>query len=387
MTYLSRLTKLGGAKEGTQYEYETPTFSVPFTSAKYVDVIGALRDESIRANDAVLQGLQQGPASSTWDLETNGYADLIGNWFRAIIGPDTLTAGVSTTLAANCAAGATTLSLTAAVPANSVIQISDATGANLEWVKVSTVTGSGPYTATVNVPTAGTKYAHTASGGAVLSQSTHVFKQNRSFTTVWPTYSFTTDDGTDQLGWAGCVMSDLALKIDPKGFVTCSPKFMGFPSVAESTFAYAASAAQAVVGWAWTVTNGGAASTRGLTMDLTFKRATEIVQASTGTQAPRDIFPGALETDGSYKAIFENDTDINLFKQYVQLPTVHTLSQPVTSGGAVLAITMSQSGYTTGEVDLGSTYVQLSQSLSGIANSTDGGVSQVSLSNFVSSSY
>jgi hypothetical protein len=387
MTYLSRLTKLGLAKEGTQYTYATPTVSVPFTTAKFIDMITPLRDESIRANDAVLQLLQQGPASTTWDLETNGYADLIGHWFRAMIGPDTLSAGVTTTLAANCAAGAATLSLTAAVPANSVLQVSDATGVNLEWVKVSTVTGSGPYTATVTIPTAGTKYAHTAAGGAVLSQSTHSFRQNRTFSTTWPTYSFTSDDGTDQLGWAGCVASELALKIDPKGFVTCSPKFMGFPSAAESTFAYAASAAQAVVGWAWTVTNAAASSTRGLTMDFTFKRATEIVQASTGGQAPREIFPGALEIDGTYKAVFENDQDINLYKNYVQLPTVHTLSQPVTSGGAVLAITMSQSGYTTGEVDLGSAYVQLSQSLSGIANTVDGGVTSVSLQNFVNQAY
>ena len=387
MTYLSRLTKLGGAKEAAQWTYQVPAFSVPFTTAKFVDVITPLRDESVRANDSVLQGLSQGPASTTWDIEANGYSDILGHFLRGIIGPDTLSAGVTTSLAANCTVGATTLSLTAAVPSNSVIQISDSGGANLEWVKVGSVTGSGPYTAPVSVPSSGTRYAHTAAGGAVLSQSTHTFKQNRTFATVWPTYSWTTDDGTDQLGWEGCVESELGIKIDPKGFVTVSPKYLGFPSLAQSTFAYAASAVQPVVGWAWQVTNGGASSTRGLTMDFTMKRATEVVQASTGGQAPREIFPGAMESDGSYKAIFENDNDISLFKTYSQLPTVHTLSQPVTSGGAVLAITMSQSGYTTGEVDLGSTYVQLSQALSGIANSTDGGVSQVQLTNFVNTQY
>ncbi len=383
MTYLSRLTKLGLGKEGTQWTYTAPTISVPFSSAKFTDVITPLRDESVRANDSVLQGLNQGPWSTTWDITTNGYADLIGHFLRAMVGPDTVTAGVSTTLASNCAAGATSLTLTATVPTNSVIQISDATGVNLEWVKVTTV-GTA---ATVIVPTTGTKYAHTAAGGAVLSQSTHVFKQTRTFTTTWPTYSFTTDDGTDQLGWPGCVESELAVKIDPKGYVTVSPKFTGFPSATQSTFAYAASAVQPIVGWAWTVTNGGASSTRGLTFDFTMKRAVEVIDSSDGTQAPREIFPGAMEADGSYKAIFENDNDISLFKQYSQLPTVHTLTQPVTSGGAVLAITMSQSGYTTGEVDLGSSYVQLSQALSGIANTTDGGVSQVSLSNFLSAAY
>lgn len=387
MTYLSRLAKLGAAKEVTPNTWLAPTVSVPFNTAKYVNMIDQLRDESIRANDAVLQGIQQGVSYSTWEIESNSYADLIGHWLRAMIGPDTVTPGVSTTLASNCAAGATSLSLTATVASNSVIQISDAGGTNLEWVQVGTVTGSGPYTAPVTSPSGGTRYAHTAAGGAVLSQSTHLFKQSRSFSTVWPTYSFTTDDGTSQLGWPGCVMSELAVKIDPKGLVTWGPKFTGFPSVSEATFAYAASAVQPVVGWAWSVSNAGAASTRGLTMDLTMKRAVEAIASSDGTQAPREVFPGAMEIDGTYKAIYENLTDYNLYANAVQTPTVHTLTQPVTSGGAVIAVTMSQSGYTTGAVDLGSQYVQSSYNVSGIANTTDSGIAQVTLKNFLSAAY
>ncbi len=66
---------------------------------------------------------------------------------------------------------------------------------------------------------------------------------------------------------------------------------------------------------------------------------------------------------------------------------MHTLAQPVIVGGCQLVITMSQSGYTTGEKDLGNSYTQLTQALSGIANSTDRAVSQVSLLNFTSSTY
>ena len=388
MTFLSRLVKLGVTKETVPNTYQVPAVSVPFNSGtKYNNVIDQNRDESMRANDAVLQGIVQGVAYSTLEIESNSYADLVGHWLRAIIGPDTVTAGVSTTLAANCAAGATSLSLTATVASNTVIQISDTGGTNLEWVQVGTVTGSGPYTAPVTSPAAGTKYAHTAAGGSVLSQSTHLFKQNRSFATVWPTYSFTTDDGASQLGWAGCVCSELAIKIDPKNLVTWGPKFTGFPSATESTFAYAASAVQPVQGWAWTVSNAGASSTRGLTMDLTMKRATEAINSSDGTQGPREIFPGAMETDGTYKAVYENLTDYNLYQNAVQTPTVHTLTQPVATGGAVIAITMSESGYTTGAVELGSAYVQASYNVSGIANPTDSGVVQVSLKNFVSASY
>src|SRR5258708_2997098 len=61
--------------------------------------------------------------------------------------------------------------------------------------------------------------------------------------------------------------------------------------------------------------------------------------------------------------------------------TVHTLAQPVIVGGCQLVITMSQSGYTTGEKDLGNSYTQLTQALSGIANSTARAVSQSSVFN------
>jgi hypothetical protein len=326
-----------------------------------------------------------------WEFECNGYPDLAGHLFRAIIGPDTLSAGVSTVLNANTSANATTITTTASVPSLSVLQISDSAGANLEWVSIGTVTGSGPYTCPI-VAGGGsggnsTRYAHTAAGGSVLSQSTHTFTQNRTFSTVWPTYSWTTDDGQDQLGWPGNVMSELAIKIDPKGFITFSPKYMGFPSITEATFAYTASAVQPIVGWGWTVTNGGSSSSRGLTMDITWKRALEAIQSSDGTQAPREIFPGALEQDGSYKAVYDSATDMNLFKQYIQTPTVHTLTQPVTSGGASIAITMSKSGYTTGEVDTSTLYVSLAQAVSGIANTTDSGVGQVVLKNFTSTAY
>lgn len=386
MTFLSRLAKLGGAKEATAGQYLPPTFSIPFSTASYEDVIAPLRDESMRANDAVLQGISQGPQNSTFDMEVNGYPDVSGNWLRAIIGPDTVTAGVSTALSSAAAPGATSISVAATIPAGSTIMIG---GTATEFAITGTPSGSGPFTIPITTPTTGLKFAH-ASAAAVTSQTIHTFRQNRTFNTVWPTYSWTVDDGADQLGFPGNVCSELAIKIDPKGFVTMSPKWSGFPSAAQDTFAYAASAAQPLVGWGWTVTNAGGASSRGLTMDITVKRAVEIIFSSDGTEGPREIFPGAMETDGTYKAIYDTVTDMNLFIDAIQTPTVHTLTQPLATGGAVLAITMSQSGYTTGKRDLGQPYVQADFALSGIANTTDaasGGVASVSLSNYVTSSY
>ncbi len=391
MTYLSRLTQLGGAKETTQGTYVVPTFSIPWNSAEYVDVTEPLRDESVRANDSVVQGIQAGPKMTNWAIGINNYADILGHFLVAMGLFDTVSAGVSTTLASNSAANAATLSLTASVPNNSILKITDAAGANLEYVKVGTVTGAGPYSAPITTGggTGGntTLYAHTAAGGSVVSQSTHTFKQNRTFSTVWPSYSFTTSDGVDILGWAGCVAQELAFKIDPKGLVAADIKYTGWPSATQPSFSYAASTVQPVPGWAWSVTNAGATSTRGLTMDWTLKRTGEAIHASTGLQAPREVFAGALESDGAYKAIFENDTDRNLFLNYTQTPTVHTLTQPVLIGGAILTVTMSVSGYTTAKVANTQPYLQLDLSLTGIQNATDGGVSAVTLTNYSSSAF
>ena len=394
MTYLSRLTKLGLAKEATQGTYLAPTVSVPWDTAEYSDATTPLRDESVRANDVVLQSLAQGVYQADWALTTSAYPDFIGNWLVAMGLFDTVTGGVSTTLAAAATANATSLSLTASVPNNSILKLD--TGTSLEYVQVGTITGAGPYTAPIT--TGGgtgsntTLYAH-ASGAAVVSQYTHTFKQNRSFTTTWPSYSFTTNDGVEQRGWAGCVCSELAVKIDPKGLIKVSPKFTGWQSATQADFAYAASTASPLPGWDWTVTNAGASSTRGLTMDLTLKRAVEAIHASSGTRGPREVFPGALEVDGTYKAIFENITDINLFRTYIQQPTVHTLTQPVIQfGGSTLTLTMSVSGYVTAKVSNSQAYLQLDTTMVGVANTTDGGASGVgvasaTLTNFQTTAY
>ena len=384
MTYLSRLAALGLAKESTQGTYVVPTDSIPFTKGQYEDAIDPLRDETVRTNDAVLQGLYQGVWTSTFDIETYAYPDVSGHWLRGMIGPDTPVVGTSTTLSSGATAGASTISTAATIAANTIIQID--TAANLEYAKVSSVSGSGPYTLTLASPLS---FNH-SSAVAVVAQTTHTFAQNRTNATVWPSYSFTVWDGVDNTrGFPGNVMSELQIKIDPKGIVSFNPKFMGWPSAIQAAFVPAYTTAQPQRGWGWTMTNPGA-STRGLTLDITLKRAVEPIHSSDGTQGPREIFPGALEADGSYKAVFENTTDYTLFYNYSQGVTTATLTEPVggqMNAGTSMAFTFSKSGYHKFSPDLGQTYIQASYDLSGIYNSTDAGVTTVVLKNFRSASY
>jgi hypothetical protein len=381
MTNLSRLAFLGMAREVTPGTYLAPTFSVPFNKASYETIQMPLRDESIRANDSVLQGLYAGPSESTWDMEFNAYSDLIGNFLR-VVGPDTVTAATATTLAANYTAGNASISTVATIPTGSTIRID--TAGNVEYATTGVPTGVGPFTIPIVTPATFLALNHT-SGVAVTTVTTHTFAQSTSARP--PFWSISVYDTVDYRGWPGCKISELGIKIDPKGMVTFSPKFVGFPEQTVSSFSPTYTAVQPELGWGWTMTNGGGSSTRGLTLDLTAKRATEAIHSSNGLQAPREVFDGALELDGSYKAIYENTTDYNLFLAYTQGITTATLTKAIFFGGESLAITMSQSGWPKGVRALDQNYVQAGFDISAIQNATDAGITKVVLKNFSTTQY
>ncbi|MEV8523130.1 phage tail tube protein [Streptomyces sp. NPDC052000] len=381
MTQISRLAVLGLSKEVTPGTWLAPTVGIPFLKGDFEDMFTELKDESFRGNDTVLQGMYQGVVHTEWSIDVMAYPDLIGHFLAGIIGPDTVTPGVSTTLSSSTTVGATSISVAASIPLGSTIAID--TAGNVEYATTGTPTGSGPYTIPLVSPAGGLTKAHTSSV-AVVSQTTHLFKQS---TTPLPTYSLTIYDTTQTLSCSYCRLSDLQVKIDPKGAVGLSLKYLSFPSVVQTTQTETFSTYDPLLGWSWNMTNGGAASTRGLTFDATVKRATEAIASSDGTQTPREVFAGPIEVDGTYKAIFENQLDMALYLQYTQTAATAALAQPVARGGQSLSITMSKSGWYKGKRDLGQPYVQADFSLSGIYNTTDGGAVQATLKNFSASAY
>ncbi|WP_372672580.1 hypothetical protein [Amycolatopsis kentuckyensis] len=378
MTQLSRLSKLGIAPEVTPGTYVVPLYSIPFTKADFDDVIASIKDESYRYNDSVLQGMYQGPVNATWSIDVMAYPDLVGLFLAGSIGPDVVTPGVSTTLATAAAAGAATIQTAVSIPAGSTIMLD--TGQGIEYAVTGTATGTGPYDIPIVTPVGGLTKAHDA-GVAVVSQTTHTFKQNPFVPRR--SYAITLDDTTSNpQGYTYATVSDFGLKIDPKNAVSMSVKMTSMPATSQATFAPAFNGQPPLLGWQWTMKNAGATSNRGLSLDYTIKRSVDPIQSSDGTQGPREIFQGPLEVDASYKAIFENQLDYDLYLKNVQTPSTATLTQPITAGGTSLAITMSKTGVEKGSRDIGGNYVQASYSLSGIYNGTDGGSVSAVLKNF-----
>lgn len=386
MTALSKNAILGLAKETTPGTYTAPVTYIPFTKADYEDTTGEIKDESYRANDTTIQGLYAGIQDSVWSIDVMSYPDLVGHFLRGMIGPDTVVAGVSTTLSASTIVGATSISTAASIPAGTTIRIQDSGGANTEYATTGSPTGTGPYTIPIVTPAGGLQYAHTSPTCTVVGQSTHSFKQSNA---LLPSYSLTVFDTLTTTGYPGAKLSDLQIKIDPKAAVSLALKYNAFPGttngVTAMTPTYTGFAP--AIGWQWVMTNAGATSSRGLTYDVTLKRAVDPIHSSDGIQGPREIFTGTLDADGTYKAIFDSNTDLNLFANYTQSPATATLTQPIGAGGCSLALTMSKSGWYKGKRDLSQAYVQADFSLSGIWNATDGGAVSAMLANFQAAAY
>lgn len=386
MTQLSRSAILGIGKETSPGAYATPTAFLPFTKADFTDSITEIKDQSIRANDSVLQGMYAGPISADWTIDLMAYPDLVGWFLRSIVGPDTVVAGASTTLSASTLVGATSISTAVSIPVGTIVKVG--TGVAVEYAKVTATSGTGPYNLTITTadsgPVVGLVNAH-ASADPVVAASTHTFKQD--VTAPKATYSLTVFDTLATYGYSDCVFSDLQIKIDPKAAVTLNTKAKSFPAAPQTAMTPAFTPLPPALGWQWLMTNAGASSDRGLSYDVTIKRAVDVIHSSDGTQGPREIFQGALEADGSYKAIFENTSDLNLYLKYLQMPATAKLQQPVSAGGASLDLTMSKSGWSKGTRDWGSDYVQASFSLSGIWNTTDGGSIAAVLKNFQTTAY
>lgn len=389
MTQISRTATLGLFKESTPGTWGAPTIGIPFLKGDYEDMFQEIKDESVRGNDTVLQGMYQGPVHAEWNIDVMAYPDLVGHFLAGIIGPDVVTAATATTLSALTTAGATVITTAVALPASSVIRIDTAGLVEYAWTD-GAATGVGPYTSNVTTVLGkiganrvGLTLGH-ASGVAVTTTTTHTFKQS---TTALPTYSLTIYDTTQTLSCSYCRLSDLGVKIDPKGAAALTLKYMSFPSVVQSLQTETFSTYDPLLGWSWNMTNAGAASTRGLTFDATVKRTTEAIQSSDGVQAPREVFAGPIEVDGTYKAIFENQTDLGLYLNYTQTATTASLQQPVARGGQFLSMTMSKSGWYKGKRDLGQVYAQADFTLAGIYNTTDGGAVQATLQNWQTAAY
>ncbi|MDX3126013.1 hypothetical protein [Streptomyces scabiei] len=177
-TYASTKQFVGIAPETAQGTAVAMAATQLLTTFTPSDKPTFLKDQSWRGamgTDAFAQILGVGTA----DISLGGpvYGDTAGFWLRNILGDvavtGTPTGSGATTLSATAAAGATSITTVATIPAGTLVQIG--TGATAEVVTTGVPTGAGPYTIPITTPVAGLAYGHASAQAVTPVQSAGPF--------------------------------------------------------------------------------------------------------------------------------------------------------------------------------------------------------------------
>jgi|GEM_PF-5378628 len=380
---LTSLSHLGLAVESVLGTPVAATGWAPIMKFTPQDLPQWVADQGFRGQATRDFGQYLGLESSTYDLNGMLYPDSGGNFLAAVMGAESTsgtTSGASTTLASAATAGSTTISTVATESASTVIQID--TGSLSEVHTVSSVSGAGPYTLTLDTPLL---FSHTS--GATVQPVVAPF--THTFTNAAYLPSYTLSDyyvaGARQFPGARC--EKLALKFTPEAGLSYTANFLGFPSVTYSpgtTRTYETD--PFFLGWeaALSISSSPDVNLSSLTVTLTRDKSKTLWSAQ-NSQNPYDVFVGPLVAEWDAEFYMNSDTEYLLALSQATKTVSCTLTQPGTNHTLTLTSTAVQFQKPT--IDRGQDYVIVRLTGDAVYNATDGGPVQMALANSLSGQY
>ena len=375
--YATSQTEVVVGVETTRGTPATTLFSLPVKGPKYKPDMTIITDDTLQGSMVdkydMVRGLRYD--SHGWD----GYPrlDSFPVLVRAEVGSsDNLTAAPgNTTLAAAATAGAPSVSLTATVAAGSWVVIG--AGATLETHRVTSVTGTGPFTATLDYPV-----LYQQSNGAIVTGLTrHQFSllNNSGAGNQPPSCTIFDYDGEEWRQLTSAQMDKLTIKGTATGLVDYSVDWFGDPATTPSAPTVSFTNTQVVPGWTTLVSIGGTQVGYVVDWELAFARKVKPIPALTGTQAYFRYFADAMASTGKMTVVEQSGAPeltkyLNGSQQSLDITTYDVKS------GFALRFHCSKAQFTTGELDRGKEYVQATLDIELLPSASDalaGGVSPI----------
>lgn len=382
-------TTIGLAKETTRGVGVAPTAWVPIKGPKYKPDITMIPDDTIQGSMVSVYNEIPGQRYDSHGWDGYPYLDTFPLFLQAELGSsDGFTAaGTATTLAAAATAGASTISATATVAANNWIVIGS--GGTLETHYVTAVSGTGPYTVTLQTALL---YSQ-ASGAAVTPLNKHVFSllNNQGTGNQPPSYSLADYDGDIWRQLTASQLDELTIKGNASGLVDYTCTWFANPATTPTSPTASYSSVPAVPGWTSAVLIGGTQLTQVEDWEIDLKRGVKPIPALTGNQEYYSYFAGPLEATG--KLTFVEQANSPFLADFLA-GTKQSLDITVfdTTDGAALNLHCSSMIYTTGELDRSKEWVEVMvdcQLLPTATDATAGGVSPIraTVANSVTTAY
>jgi hypothetical protein len=217
------------------------------------------------------------------------------------------------------------------------------------------------------------------------SGSSHTFKASSSWAQP-PSYTIGDYDVVAFRQWAGQVLDQYDITIDAKGGIKHTAKWLGWTSASTSAPAASWPTNNPFLGWQVAVTVGGVATARIVSAGITIKRNTEVIHTLNNTQNPANVFAGPIEVNYKLQATVDNYTEWNQLINNTQ-PGIKFTASSNQGAGSTFTASSNTAAWTKATISRKGKYLILDAELTAIANATDVGPAQFSLTNIGTSAY
>jgi hypothetical protein len=188
-------------------------------------------------------------------------------------------------------------------------------------------------------------------------------------------YTLTDFYAVDVRSYPGCQFSDFSLKFNADGMLEYDAKTTGFLSevVAAPTPTFSTVLPTPV--WRGTVSIGGSPVSTAMTGNIDMKRPATPIYGISNTQDPYQVFLGPLEVTGKITFVMDNDSELLNFLNNSQPALVFNWAYGAGASAVQIQATLTKGAYTTGVIERGEDFVQVSVDFNAQANTTDDGAS------------
>jgi hypothetical protein len=218
---------------------------------------------------------------------------------------------------------------------------------------VATTGVSAPYTHTISL------FNSLASGGDVQPIS----------------YTLTDFYAVDVRSYPGCQFSDFSLKFNADGMLEYDAKSTGFQSEVVSDPTPTFSTVLPTPVWRGTVSIGGSAVSTAMTGNIDMTRPATPIYGISNTQDPYQVFLGPLEVTGKITFVMDNDSQLLNFLNNSQPALVFNWAYGAGASAVQIQATLTKGAYTTGVIERGEDFVQVTVDINAQSNTTDAGSS------------
>ena len=188
-------------------------------------------------------------------------------------------------------------------------------------------------------------------------------------------YTLTDFYAVDVRSYPGCQFSDFSLKFNADGMLEYDAKSTGWASETVSDPTPTFSTILPTPVWRGTVSIGGSAVSTAMTGNIDMKRPATPIYGISNTQDPYQVFLGPLEVTGKITFVMEDDSELLNFLNNSQPALVFNWAYGAGASAVQIQATLTKGAYTTGVIERGEDFVQVSVDFNAQANTTDDGAS------------